>query len=135
MKVKLNSISEKELFNRYVNTRLTMFFHVFLLNSQLIYKTGLFTMAQQPLVRQDLLIIKDSRSHSVRQTTVGRTPLHEWSVRCRELYLTTHKTHKRQVFMSPVGYEPAIPASERSQPDDLDRAASGIGTGRYLLPE
>ena len=28
---------------------------------------------------QGLLIIEDSRSHSVRHTTLGRTPLYEWS--------------------------------------------------------
>jgi len=31
LKVKLNCISDKELFNRYVNTLLTVFFHVFYL--------------------------------------------------------------------------------------------------------
>jgi hypothetical protein len=30
--------------------------------------------------------------------------------------------------MPPVGFEPAIPASERSQTHALDRAATGIGT-------
>jgi len=34
---------------------------------------------------------------TLRHTTVGRTPLHEWSVRRRELYLTTQKkTHKNR---------------------------------------
>ena len=28
-----------------------------------------------------------------RRSTVGRTPLDEWSARCRDLYLTTHNTH------------------------------------------
>jgi hypothetical protein len=30
--------------------------------------------------------------------------------------------------MSPVGFEPTIPASERPQTHALDRAATGIGT-------
>jgi len=30
-------------------------------------------------------------------TTVGRTPLDEWSARRRDLYLTTHNTHNRQI--------------------------------------
>ena len=30
---------------------------------------------------------------TLRNTTVGGTPLDEWSVRRRELYLTTHNTH------------------------------------------
>ena len=33
-----------------------------------------------------------SRSHTQQRTTVGRTPLNEWSVRRRDLYLTTHTT-------------------------------------------
>jgi len=33
------------------------------------------------------------------QTTPCRTPLDEWSARCRDLYLTTHNTHKRQTSM------------------------------------
>jgi hypothetical protein len=34
--------------------------------------------------------------HTERRATVGRTPLDEWSVRRRDLYLTTHNTHNRQ---------------------------------------
>jgi hypothetical protein len=33
--------------------------------------------------------------HTQRRTTVGRTPLDEWSARHRDLYLTTHNTHNR----------------------------------------
>ena len=36
-----------------------------------------------------------------RRTTVGRTPLDEWSSRHRDLYLTTHNTHNRQTSMPP----------------------------------
>ena len=50
---------------------------------------------------------------TLRHTTLGRTPLDEWSAWCRDLYLTTHNTHKRKTFMHPVGFEPAISASER----------------------
>ena len=32
--------------------------------------------------------------HTQRRTTVGRTPLDEWSARRRDLYLTTHNTHE-----------------------------------------
>ena len=38
-----------------------------------------------------------------RRTTVGRTPLDEWSARRRDLYLTTHSNHNRQTSMSPGG--------------------------------
>jgi len=33
--------------------------------------------------------------HTQRRTTVGRTPLDEWSARHRDLYLTTHTKDKR----------------------------------------
>ena len=42
--------------------------------------------------------------HTQRCTTVGRTPLDEWSARRRDLYLTTHDTHNRQISMPPVGF-------------------------------
>jgi len=39
--------------------------------------------------------------HTQRRTTVGGTPLDEWSPRSRDLYLTTHNTHNRQASMPP----------------------------------
>ena len=51
----------------------------------------------QPLRRTRFL------DHTQRQTTVGRTPLGECSVRHRDLYLTTHNAHNRQTFMLPSG--------------------------------
>jgi hypothetical protein len=65
---------------------------------------------------------------TLRHTTVGRTPLDEWSAPRRDLYLTTHNTHKRQTSMPSAGFEPTIPASERPQTHALDRAATGIGS-------
>jgi len=53
--------------------------------------------------------------HTQRHTTAGRTPLDEWSVSCRDLYLTTHSIHNRQTSISPVGFEPTISADERPQ--------------------
>jgi len=44
--------------------------------------------------------------HTQRRTTVGMTPLDEWSARRRDLYLTTHNIHNRRTFMPPVGFEP-----------------------------
>ena len=41
--------------------------------------------------------------HTQRRSTVGRTPLDEWSARRRYLYLTTHNTHNRQKSMPPGG--------------------------------
>jgi len=65
--------------------------------------------------------------HTQRRTTVGRLPLDEWSARRRDLYLTTHNTHNRQISMPPVGFEPTISAGERPQTYALDRAATSIG--------
>jgi hypothetical protein len=62
-----------------------------------------------------------------RHTTLGRTPLDEWSAGRRNLYLTTHNTHKTQEIYAPTGFEPTIPASSRPQTHALDRAATGIG--------
>ena len=65
--------------------------------------------------------------HTQRRTTFGRTPLDEWSA-CRwDLYLTTHNTHNREIFMPPVGFEPTISAGERPQTYALDSAATGTG--------
>jgi len=48
--------------------------------------------------------------HTQRRTTVGRSPLDEWSARRRDFYLTRHNTHKRQTSMSTAGMEPTISA-------------------------
>ena len=64
----------------------------------------LFSMAQQRLVGQGLLIIEASRSHWVRHTTLGRTSLDEWSAWRRHLYLKTHSTHNTQTSMAPAGF-------------------------------
>jgi hypothetical protein len=101
--------------------------------AQVVYKSSpisssIFFTAQHPLVGHGLLIFQASRSHSIRQSTVGRTPLDEWSDRRRELYLTKHNT--QQTYKAPAGFEPTIPAGERSQTHILDRVAR-IGTKWY----
>jgi hypothetical protein len=50
------------------------------------------------------------------------TPLDEWSDRRRELYLITH--NNKTYMHAPVGFEPAIPASELLQTQALDGAAT-----------
>ena len=42
-----------------------------------------------------VLLILEFLDHTQRRTTVGRTPLDEWSERRRDLYLTTHNTHNK----------------------------------------
>jgi hypothetical protein len=65
--------------------------------------------------------------HTQRRTKVCRTPLDEWSARCRNIYLTTHNTHNRQTSMPLQGFEPTVLAGERFQTYALDRAATGTG--------
>jgi len=50
--------------------------------------------------------------HTQRRTTVGRTPLDEWSARRRDLYVTTHNSHKRQTSIPLAGFEATISAGE-----------------------
>ena len=50
--------------------------------------------------------------HTQWRSTVGRTPLDEWSARRRDLYLTTHDTHNRKISMPTVGFETKISAGE-----------------------
>jgi hypothetical protein len=71
--------------------------------------------------------------HTQRRTTVGRTPLDEWSARRRDLYRTTHNTHNRQTSMLPVKFEPTISAGERPQTYALDRAATGTGNWMVMV--
>ena len=72
---------------------------------------------------------------TLRHTTLCKTPLDERSSRRRDLYLTTHNTHFRQISTPPTGFEPTIPASERPQTHVLDRAATGIGTRWFTVLE
>ena len=83
-----------------------------------------FSMVRRPLSGPDLITTEVSRSHPDTHThthththayTLGRTPLNEWWACRRDLYLATHNTYKRKAPMPPVGFEPAIPASEQSQ--------------------
>jgi hypothetical protein len=59
------------------------------------------------------------------RTTVGTTPLDEWSARRRDLCLTKHNTHTDRPAL--VGFAPIIPGGERLQTYALDRVATGTG--------
>jgi len=63
---------------------------------------------------------------TLRNITISRNPLDDWSAQRREPYLTTHNTLKRRTFVLPAGPEPAIPANKRPQTHALDRATTGI---------
>jgi hypothetical protein len=66
-------------------------------------------------------------------STVGRTPPDEWSARRRDLYLTTHNTHNRQISMPPVGFEPKISAGERPAAAHLLRSWVRIPQGAWIF--
>ena len=86
-----------------------------------------------PVAGFGLLVFEVSWLHT-RRATDGRTPLDEWSIRRRDLYLTTYNTHNRQTSMPPVGFEPTIPAGERPKTYALDRAATGTGICELRKP-
>ena len=71
--------------------------------------------------------------HTQRRSTVDRTPLDEWSARRRDLYLTTHDTHNRQISMPPVGFEPKISAGERPQAAHLLKSWVRIPPGAWIF--
>jgi hypothetical protein len=111
--------------------RATCSLHFFWRSEISYYKLNIcfFSMAQQPLVGKGFLIIGASRLHS--HTILDKAPLDEGSARHRDLYLTTHNTHKRQISITPAGFVPAVPTSERPHTHPLDHEATGIGT-EYL---
>ena len=57
----------------------------------------------------------------------------ERSGRRKDLYLTKHNNQKRQPYMPPTGFEPAIPANERPQTHPLNCAATGNGDSQYII--
>jgi len=70
---------------------------------------------------------------TLRHTTLGISPLDEWSALRREFYMTTQHSQVRDIHA--VGrIEIPIPISVRSQTHALDRAAAGIGDGLCYLP-
>ena len=71
--------------------------------------------------------------HTQRRTTVGRTLLDEWSARRRDLYLTTHDSHSRQISMGQVGIEPKISAGERPEAARLLRTWVRIPPGAWIF--
>jgi hypothetical protein len=60
--------------------------------------------------------------HTQRRSTIGSTPLDEWSARYRYLYLTTLSTHKRQASIPQAGFEPTLSAIQGLQTCSLDHA-------------
>ena len=106
----------------FVNATVEIWPH-FLRRCHLIYIfVSLWRCAQTRVMAVSCLRFLD---HTQGHTTVGRTPLDEWSARRRDLYLTTHNTHNRQTSIRPAGHETTISAGKRQQTYALDRAATG----------
>jgi hypothetical protein len=70
-----------------------------LLERELDHSSLFFSMARQPLGGLGRLIIRGFTITLFRHTTLGRTALDEGPAGRRDLYLTTHNTHKRQTSM------------------------------------
>jgi len=71
-------------------------------------------MAQQPLVGHGLLIIETSRSNSDTPRTVGLL----WTSDQPNAEASDNKQHSQETdIRAPVGFEPAIPTSDRPQTD------------------
>ena len=91
---------------------------------------SLFSLPQQPLVGQGVLMIEASLSN-------WDTPQSSeliWTsdvVRRTVLYLTPHNTHKKQTCIRMAGFKPATLANERPQIHALDHVATG--TGSYFV--
>jgi hypothetical protein len=64
---------------------------------------------------------------TLRYITLVSSPLDERSALLRDLYLTKHNTHKRQISMSQAGFETAVPAIKPPQTHALVRAGNGMG--------
>jgi len=71
---------------------------------------------------------------TLRHTTPGRTVLDEGSARRRELYLTTHKTHKKKSH-SLAGFEPAVPARRGRRPTSWTARPLGSAVVFHTDPE
>ena len=62
------------------------------------------------------------------------TPLDKWSTRHRDLYLTTHNSHKTQTSMPPAGFEPAIPQTSGHRPTLYTMRPLGSATDPRFTP-
>ena len=66
---------------------------------------------------------------TLRDTTLGRTPLVALSAR----RLSTYNTHTRMTSMPRAGFETALPGRSRPQIRDLYSAATGIGIRKDIM--
>jgi hypothetical protein len=88
----------------------------------------MFSMAQQPLVGQTLLIIESSRSHTNTLQSVGLL----WTSDQPDVQTSTSQHSQETDIHAPEGFELAISASELPQTHAFDRAATGIDIYYYI---
>jgi len=89
-------------------------------------------MVQQSPMGHGRLITEASRSHSdIHTHSVGLHWTSGQLVAENSTWQTTYNTHKEQTSMSSAGFEPIIPARERSQTQELDRVATGSTPTSY----
>jgi hypothetical protein len=69
-------------------------------------------MARQPLVGARPPLLREFMI-TLRHTTLGRTPVDEFSARHRNLYLKTHNTDKRQIHAPRRYSNELVPDNER----------------------
>lgn len=79
-------------------------------------------MVQRSLVGKDFLIIEALLSHYLRNTTIGRTSLGEWSAVPKDL--STENTRKRQTSILPGGIRTLCSVERKATNHALDRAAT-----------
>ena len=87
-----------------------------------------FSIAQQPLVGQDLLDIEAPWSYSDTPDSVGILWTSDQPEAETSTWQHTTFTWDRHTCPPPRGFEHTIPARERPQTHALDRVATGIGT-------
>ena len=68
---------------------------------------------------------------TLRRTTLDRTPLDEWSAPRRDLYLTTHNTHKELTCMPTAGFEPTSQKAMAADQCLRPRGYYGSADDRY----
>jgi hypothetical protein len=96
-----------------------------MLGHQAPFNRAFFTMARHPLVGQVFLFVEASRSHSDTLYLVGLMWTSDQPA--AETSAWQHTTLTRDGgIMLPVGFEPAIAASERMQTHALGRVTTGV---------
>jgi hypothetical protein len=98
MRLDPNQSRHRSCINRYTDNQKgqTRIFYMYIYTH-----TQTYIHSSTVLANLGLVIAEVSRSHTIRHTTFGRTPLDEWSARHRGPYLTIHNTSKERDIHAP----------------------------------